>query len=141
MPFATDVCGWLFLPFLSFFSVNQWEIMNSKIEENTRAQIASFLPDVLTSALLSYQQFMEQDVSKKASEFKDYHNACKVAIAHIELLIKLAKWADLPGSKASGGDGNEVLLAMMATAESELKKHHEKYDDKQLKEQDEDACQ
>ncbi len=99
--------------------------MNQKIEETTRSQIAEFLPDAIARALTSYQQFSEQDASDKAREFTAHHNACKVAIAHIELLIKLARWADLPGE---GEDTNDkaILSAMMATAEEELDNYNAK---------------
>lgn len=101
--------------------------MNQKIEEKTRSQIAGFLPDAIFRALTSYRQFSEQEASEEAKEFTAHHNACKVAIAHIELLIKLARWADLPGEGGSGEDGvgDELaaLAAMMARAEEELRSY------------------
>ena len=65
----------------------------TKIENKTRAAIAEFLPGAIAAALQSYSRFL--DDAAKASEdqdskdFKAHHDACKMAIAHIELLIKL----------------------------------------------------
>lgn len=67
------------------------------IEEITRAQIAEFLPTAIAQALDSYHSFMNQGIpSDDVKEFSEGHKAAKVAISHIELLIKLAKWADIP---------------------------------------------
>lgn len=67
----------------------------SHIEKDTREAIAAFLPGAIAAALLSYSRFLEEqataDTQTEAKEFKAHHDACKVAIAHIELLVKLAK--------------------------------------------------
>lgn len=45
----------------------------------------------------------------------------KAAIAHVELLIKLAKWADLPDETGHREEDVELAL-LLANAEAELKK-------------------
>lgn len=91
-----------------------------KIDERTRTQIAAFLPDAIQTAIQSYQDFADEQVTipcdkdKKATNntsknFKDHHDACKVAIAHIELLLKLAKWADIPQDEISHTDFAQIL--------------------------------
>jgi len=67
-----------------------------EIEDYTRLQIAEFLPDALEAALDSYKEFFGMPATEVPKEFKERHDASKVAVAHIQLLIKLAKWADLP---------------------------------------------
>ncbi len=62
-------------------------------EDDMREHIAQALPLALLAAMESYQFFLEQEVSNEAKEFKAHHDAGKAAIAHIELLIKLASWA------------------------------------------------
>ncbi len=100
--------------------------MKDKIEEHTRRQIEAFLPDAIYRALISYQQFSEQEAPDEAKEFTAHHNACKVAIAHIELLIKLARWADLPGDDDNGNHSEKAMLkTMVATAEQELEKYRD----------------
>jgi hypothetical protein len=99
--------------------LKQGVFMTIKIEEASRQQIAVFLPDAIAKAIASYHRFMDKTVNEeKAKEFAEHHNACKVAIAHIELLLKLARWADLPD--ATGSDHNRQIAAMMREAENKL---------------------
>ena len=90
--------------------------MTDKIEDDTRKRIATFLPDSIAQAL----------TPEEAKEFSAHHSACKVAIAHIELLIKLARWADLPDAKAENGNQQILLAAMMQEAEEELEAYKNK---------------
>ena len=93
-----------------------------KIEDTSRAQIAKFLPDALKTALDSYHHFATQNVTTtEAKEFGAHHTACKVAIAHIDLLLKLARWADLPDPAAADFNQQIVLAAVIGEAENELR--------------------
>ncbi|MBU0860125.1 MAG: hypothetical protein KJ667_09310 [Alphaproteobacteria bacterium] len=96
--------------------------MTQTIEEHSRQRIATFLPDAIAKALTSYHVFSERAVDmEKPKEFSDHHSACKVAVAHIELLLKLARWADLP-DKQDGAPNDRVMLgALLAEAEKELR--------------------
>lgn len=86
--------------------------MAVSIENQSREQIAEFLPEAIATALNSYRDYME----KEDHNFKEKHTACKTAIAHIELLLKLARWADLP----ERGDADAILAAVLVEAEGEL---------------------
>jgi len=69
----------------------------SELSRETRAKIAQSLPDAIETALNSYRQFNargEKD-SEESNQFKNHHNACKAALSHIELLIKLARLVDV----------------------------------------------
>lgn len=66
------------------------------IEAGSRARIAAFLPEAIGKALESYYAFVAQEVSDDVKAFSAHHSAGKVAIAHIELLLKLARFVDLP---------------------------------------------
>ncbi len=92
----------------------------TKIEDETRRQISVFLPDAIARALDSYHSFSAQEPPDEAKEFTAHHNACKVAIAHIELLIKLARWADLPDAAAENHNQQIVLATIMQEAQEEL---------------------
>lgn len=94
---------------------------NLTIKDQTREQIAAFLPEALRVALNSYQKFSNAGPEKddKAS-FKDHHVSCKAAIAHIELLIKLANWADIPQGKMEDKNQQAVVCSMIEEAEQEL---------------------
>ncbi|OIN86847.1 MAG: hypothetical protein AUJ12_04355 [Alphaproteobacteria bacterium CG1_02_46_17] len=71
------------------------------IEENTRAQLAEFLPRALEKALNSYHRHMNKDVESQGFCFSTFHKDAKVAISHVELLIKLAKWVDQAGEETN----------------------------------------
>jgi len=95
--------------------------MTIKIEQMSREQIARFLPDAISKAIKSYDEFMQSPAKKKnvddASAFEKHHKACRVAIAHIELLLKLARWADLPDAGTADHGNQIVLSAILQEAE------------------------
>lgn len=95
--------------------------MSVNIEETTRAEIITFLPDLIARALTSYSRYAEQPVEIDSKEFAEYHKSCKVAIAHIELLIKLAKWAD----KQNTQNPDPVLNGVLERAHEELAAYKE----------------
>ena len=94
------------------------------IEVQTRREIALFLPQAIQTALQSYQDFSQEqatsDSETDSKDFKAHHDACKVAIAHIELLIKLARWADLPDPKLDDEDKQAMLQSLIESAQGEL---------------------
>jgi hypothetical protein len=73
--------------------------MNTKkpeIDETAKHQIAQIIPRALEKAWLEYDVF--SDSAQDEKETKDYHsriNALKAALAHIELLLKLAALVDV----------------------------------------------
>jgi hypothetical protein len=99
--------------------------MNQSIEDTSRTQIASFLPDAIAKALTSYHTFMATPHESEAKAFSAHHGACKAAIAHIELLLKLARWADLPDARTGTSNEQIMLAAMVQEAEEELRNYKE----------------
>jgi hypothetical protein len=93
----------------------------NKIEEETRAQVAAFLPDALRRSLESYLVFSEKEISTDTKKFSDHHTACKVAIAHVNLLLKLAQWADLEEEIRQ----DATLSAALARAGEDFRKYSE----------------
>jgi hypothetical protein len=97
----------------------------SSIENGMRTRIAEFLPCALDKAIKSYHKFCEQLVvegdPKLPKDFKDLHDACKVGLAHIELLIKLARMADLPHAGEHDENEHHVLQSLIEQAQSELR--------------------
>lgn len=102
--------------------------MTIKIEQQSRAQIAAFLPDAIRMALNSYQKFSHEIHGDNEKSFKDHHTACKVAISHIDLLLKLARWADLPDDVLADRNQQMILVAAIAEAERELQGYEEQDD-------------
>lgn len=100
-----------------------------EIEMRFREAIAEFLPRAIESALMSYEQFsLDHSTSNKSfetSDFKAHHDACKVAIAHIELLIKLARWADLPDPKLEDEDKQRMLQTIIENGNKVLGRDNE----------------
>ncbi len=101
------------------------------IEEGMRRDIAAFLPDAIATALESYIAFSEEEATdpakqpdkvKKSKEFKDHHDACKVCIAHIKLLIELAKWADIPPPELADEIQQQQLATIIGAANTELER-------------------
>lgn len=101
--------------------------MTFKMEDETRRQIAAFLPDALARALTSYCQFSKDAPDEKeCKDFAAQHSAAKAALAHIELLLKLAKIAALPDAQAEDHNRQIVLASMLQEAECEVKAYHER---------------
>ncbi len=101
-----------------------------KIEAGMRERIAEFLPKALETAVASYTSFSQEETSAsgdkkattdKAKTFKAHHDACKVALAHIELLMKLVKLADLPEPALSSALKQEELRVLIESGQAELK--------------------
>lgn len=83
----------------------------------TRARIADLLPQALEASLDSYHKFVTSQIDAQATkDFSAHHTAAKVALAHIQLLIKLASMIDVPGKD----DPNSDLMLMMNKAMIEL---------------------
>lgn len=93
---------------------------NKKAEKEMRRRIAAFLPDAIVTAISSYRDFYgAEQAFETAKDFSAHHSACKAAIAHIELLIKLAKWADLPDQNGHKED-DARLAQLLMDAQKEL---------------------
>ena len=92
----------------------------NEIHEKLRAQIEEFLPNAIKRALDSYFQFSIEDVEEKESKkFAAHHAAAKAAMAHIELLLKLAKMAEIP-EEALGQGGTAELEKALKKAHIEI---------------------
>ena len=72
-----------------------------ELENKTKEQVARFLPEAIQKAFRSYYAYADSDwrgqggADKPVSKlFADHHMACKAALSHIELLLKLGKMTD-----------------------------------------------
>jgi hypothetical protein len=93
---------------------------SKKMIKQSRDDIAKFLPTALEKAFTSYHDFMEIDFPNEAKEFGAHHTAAKVAIAHIELLMKLATLADL-----NDADDYPEIHGYIVEAKEEIKQFDE----------------
>lgn len=92
-----------------------------EIEDFTRLQIADFLPDAVDRAIKSYDEFPETASAEYSKDFKARHDARRMAIAHVKLLIDLAKWADLPEEMVA--ISQDKLADMIENASKEIEGH------------------
>lgn len=72
-----------------------------QLRTDLRGRMASLMGGVMQS----YDQFGVTDVPMEAKAFAAHHAAGKAALAHLEALTKLARWAEGAGA---GGGGDEV---------------------------------
>ena len=95
--------------------------MNDMIEDATRKQVMSFLPAAITRALESYHDFFDNHRPENdPKKFAAHHSACKIAIAHVELLLKLGRWAQVDESEPT-----DELSAMLSHAEDEVRRYYD----------------
>ena len=55
--------------------------MSTKIQDQSREQIAEFLPEAIRIALNSYQTYSIAGDTTDEAKFKNHHAACKIAIS------------------------------------------------------------
>lgn len=84
-----------------------------EIGMQTRAQIAETLPKAIERAITSYHVFTGREASSDESkDFQNQHAAAKAALAHIELLIKLAALLNDENSDEAISVSNIIADAM-----------------------------
>lgn len=88
--------------------------MNDCINAQEREAIATFLPAAISRAVNSYRSFSGQIASHEPKEFGEHHKACRAALAHLELLLKLAEHENLENI-----EDNSLLKASLSEARQE----------------------
>ena len=89
------------------------------IEERRRA-IARLLPEAMDRALGSYRAFTNQVVSNDSKAFKDHHMAGRMALSHLEALLRLARSTTADqGRNATGMKASTLDPAKLATTVAE----------------------
>jgi hypothetical protein len=90
----------------------------NNIADDVRTRIASALPNVLAKAIKDYEKFLEPKEEKETSKtFKERHDACKAALAHIALIVKVSDEICVPGQ---AGNQQQILEALLTDARKEL---------------------
>ena len=79
--------------------------------EELKAHLLNILPKKVAEAVLGYELFSKTSAPMDAKGFAAYHTACKSAMAHIDTLIKLMKWAEKSSGDTSQDDIAEKLIA------------------------------
>lgn len=68
-----------------------------------RANLSARLPALIGNAVAAYEQLAVVDPAQQAKDAAKHHAACRAALSHLDLLAKLARWAE-------GRDQTEVLV-------------------------------
>lgn len=87
------------------------------LKGQSRSEIAKALPNAIRTVLQSYRTFIAREEIGGAKEFKSHHDACKVAIAHLDLLTKLAVWVS---EQAEEGMEHNDFARMIEAAQQEI---------------------
>jgi hypothetical protein len=83
--------------------------------ETLRLGVARLLPQALEHAVGSYRAFVSAEAPLEAKEFKEHHTAGRTALAHLETLLRLARWAALaPGAAEESGEAAGALAEIEA---------------------------
>lgn len=87
-----------------------------------RGALGAELPALLDHARAGYRDFATVPPSQGAKAFNAHHAACRAALSHIDLLIKLARWCE--GGPGDGGRaGGEDTGPLIAAARAALAHH------------------
>lgn len=89
--------------------------------ETLRRQIQASLPERVRAALSGYERFTAEEPPADAKGFAAWHAAAKAALAHVEVLVKLMRWAE-GGAENEGvaEDGLDTLLCQARSALDQL---------------------
>ncbi|MBC8038079.1 MAG: hypothetical protein H7X89_12765, partial [Rhizobiales bacterium] len=69
-------------------------------------------PDYVLSALAGYERFTADEPPPDAKGFAAWHAAAKAALTHVDVLVKLVRWAGAgANAEADSDDGISQLLA------------------------------
>jgi len=92
-----------------------------EVKEITLQRMKKFFPRALETALAGYRNVSHR-TEHDYPDFKKQQEACKVAIAHIQLLLKLGNEL-VHECKAGGNDalGQEDLRELIENAQEEIK--------------------
>ena len=97
--------------------------MNQNTINTPNEQLKAFIPQALKTAITRYSLFSCK-IEREAVDYKKQQEACKVAIAHIELLIKLSNANQTQTPEAQGID-REELNNIMQKAHAEVEAYNE----------------
>jgi hypothetical protein len=88
--------------------------------EGLRLVLQASLPERVRAALAGYERFTADEPPADAKGFAAWHAAAKAALAHVEVLVKLLRWADGGPAAEAADDGVHRLLAEARVALDQL---------------------
>jgi len=88
-----------------------------------RRQLTGRLPSLIAKAAADHQELASAAAPSEARDFAAHQGACRAALAHMEQLIKMARWAE--GSDFEARDGGDNSERLIAKAKAAIKDHPE----------------
>ncbi len=83
-----------------------------------RGQIHAALPGLMEKALIGYRHFAAETQPRDPKGFAAHHAACRAALSHMELLVRLARWAET--NEGNDEEINEDMAKLIAEARTAL---------------------
>lgn len=78
--------------------------------DSLRQKLEALLPERIAAAAESYRRFTADEPPADSKGFAAWHAAAKAALAHMEVLVKLARWAESGQAAEAPEDGLDRLL-------------------------------
>jgi len=88
--------------------------------ETLRKDLAGRLPPLIEKAFTDYGTFATIEIPEAAKDFTAHQAACRAALAHIDLLVKLARWAETGEGDTSPLDTAPDIEGLVAKARAAL---------------------
>lgn len=89
--------------------------------DTLRHLVQGALPERMRAALAGYERFTAEEPPADAKGFAAWHAAAKAALAHVEVLVKLLRWAEGRSEvEADASDGLDRLLSQARDALDQL---------------------
>ena len=73
-----------------------------------RDRLSDWLPDYIFKAVSDYSKFTNADPPQEPKSFASYQAACRAALAHIHLLVGLARWVGAEAGSFSEGVNEDL---------------------------------
>jgi len=96
------------------------ELLADHSLDTTRSSIARLVPEAMDRAIASYRDFVALETPLDAKGFKEHHTAGRTALAQLEALVRLARWAALPNSEPAAEDPDDDFDTMLSQASRAL---------------------
>lgn len=85
-----------------------------------RKDLLAHLPGLLTNAIRGYRSFAAEPTPEDAKSFIAHQAACRAALAHIHLLIRLAECVTQPAAGDAPGLSDDHLEQLIQEAQAAL---------------------
>jgi hypothetical protein len=92
-----------------------------------KSEVRAHLPSALREALAAYRRFSEGTAPENAKAFTAYQQACRAALAHVQVLLNLAALA-APATMADADDSDDDLLRLIEAAKAAVSDDRDELD-------------